>query len=151
MARRRTRKPARRRSPKTINLSGLAESALIANAVTTGVFGLGLRDFIMSTSGKSAGASIVDGSTQITARELIAGLTGGNANTQYSITSQGRKTLYGDGLAATLGNNVKANAGTMLGQLVLIPAGFRVFNKLTSKPRATANKALKMSGLPVKV
>ena len=151
MARRKSRKSPRRRSAKTINLSGLAESALIANAVTTGVFGLGLRDFIMSTSGKASGASIVTGATQITARELIAGLTGGNANTTYSITSQGRKTMYGDGLAATLGNNIKENAGSMLGQLIIIPAGFRVFNKLTSKPRATANKALKMSGLPVKV
>ena len=152
MARKRSRsKNTRRRTSKSFNVSGLAESALLANAVSMGMFNCGIRDFIMSTSGGVAGGSIVSNATVITARELIAGLTGGDANTQYTITSQGRKTTYGDTLVGTIGENLKANGAGMVGQLIVIPAGFRVFNKLTSKPRATLNKAMKMGGLPLKV
>jgi len=151
MARRRTRrKSTRRSSPKTLNVAGIAESALIANAVTLGLFNTSLRDFVMNTAGGS-GSSIVDRAGQITARELIAGLTGGDANTQYKITQGGRASTYGNTLTVQIGENLKANAGSMVFQLVAIPAGFKVFKKLTTKPRSTMNKALKMGGLPVRV
>ena len=151
MARRRTRRKSTRRStPKTVNLAGIAESVLIANTVTVGLFNSSLRDFVMNVDGGSGG-SIVERAGQITARELFAGLTGGNPNTQYTITQQGRKTTYGNTLTAQIGENFKTNAGPMVFQLIAIPAGFKVFKKLTTKPRSTMNKALKMSGLPVRV
>jgi hypothetical protein len=47
--------------------------------------------------------------------------------------------------------NLKDNGAKMIGSLILIPAGFKVFKKLSRKPLGTMNKALKMSGLPVRV
>jgi len=150
MAKRKSKRPARRKQ-KNLNLAGLAESALIANAVTTGFFNCGLRDFVMSADGGKGNA----GMDVITARELLAGITGGSFGTSKTSTfSYGGVTTYstlGDSFGATVRNNLSNNGANMVVQLVAIPAGFRVFSKLTRKPRSTLNNALKMSGLPLKV
>lgn len=149
MARRRSRSKApRRRTQKTFNLMGLAESALIANAVTQGFFDVSLNDFVFSTTGGTRG--------QITGRELLSGITGGSYGTLYR---ERRAQLGGGSTYNTVGQpfadqvkeNLSNNGGAMVAQLIAIPAGFKVFSKLTSKPRSTMNKALKMSGLPLKV
>ena len=127
---------------------GLAESALIANAVTTGFFDTSLNDFLFSTTGGTRG--------QITGRELLSGITGGSYGTMYS---ERRANVGGGYTTQSVGmpfsqqvrENLSNNGATMVGSLILIPAGFKVFQKLTSKPRSTMNKALKMSGLPLKV
>jgi len=156
MARRKSRR-TRTRSPKTLNLAGIAESALIANAVTVGFFNVSLNDFIFSKDGKNSAGTLTN--TAITGRELIAGITGGAGGygTQSSslminpITGGQVVSRYGMPFGAQVKENLKENGAQMVGSLILIPAGFRVFNKLTRKPRATMNKALKMSGLPMKV
>jgi len=149
MARRRSRsKTPRRRTQRTFNLMGLAESALIANAVTQGFFDTSLNDFIFSKTGGTRG--------QITGRELLSGITGGSYGTQYT---ERRANLGGGSTYSSVGQpfadqvkeNLSNNGGAMVAQLIAIPAGFKVFSKLTSKPRSTMNKALKMSGLPLKV
>lgn len=147
-ARKSRRKTTRRRSPKTFNLGSLAESALIANAVTQGFFDCGLQDFLMSTTGGTRG--------QITGRELLSGITGGSFGTIYTErrAQLGGGTTYnsvGQPFGAQVRENLSNNGAAMIGQLILIPAGFKVFNKLTRKPRSTLNNALKMSGLPMKV
>jgi len=149
MARRRTRsKTTRRRSPKTFNLGGLAESALIANAVTQGFFDVSLQDFLFTTTGGTRG--------QITGRELLSGITGGSFGTQYTerrakVGGGSTYSSVGQPFAAQVRENLSNNGAAMVGQLILIPAGFKVFSKLTTKPRGTLNRALKMSGLPLKV
>jgi len=150
MAARRTRRktPTRRKSPKTFNLGSLAESALIANAVTQGFFDVSLQDFMFSTTGGTRG--------QITGRELLSGITGGSFGTIYTerraqIGGGSTYNSVGQPFAAQVRENLSNNGAAMVGQLILIPAGFKVFNKLTRKPRGTLNKALKMSGLPMKV
>ena len=158
MARRRTKRTARR-SPKTFNLGSLAESALIANAVTQGFFNADLGTFLFNTTGGEAGRGVsVDGMSTITVREIIAGITGtgsGYGTTSVITTARmggGTETrTVGNAFGAQVKANLKENGATMVGSLILIPAGFRVFNKLTRKPRTVANKALKMSGLPLKV
>ncbi len=157
MARRKSRKTRSRRSAKTFNLGGLAESALIANAVTTGFFNCGLNDFIFAKDGGGS-ANTIAGRTTITAREILAGVTGGVGGYGTSSTAKiaqiggGYKNVSAGGsFGMTVKENLKENGAAMVGSLILIPAGFRVFNKLTSKPRSTLNKALKMSGLPMKV
>jgi hypothetical protein len=158
MARRKSRKNVRR-SPKTFNLGSLAESALIANAVTHGFFNADLGTFLFNTTGGEAGKGVsIDGMSTITIREIIAGVTGtgsGYGTTSLITTSQmggGTKTqLVGNTFGAQVKANLKENGASMVGSLILIPAGFRVFNKLTRKPRGVANKALKMTGLPLKV
>jgi len=147
-ARKTRRKTSRRRSPKTFNLGSLAESALIANAVTQGFFDVGLQDFLMSTTGGTRG--------QITGRELLSGITGGSFGTIYTErrAQLGGGSTYnsvGQPFGAQVRENLSNNGVAMIGQLILIPAGFKAFNKLTRKPRSTLNNALKMSGLPLKV
>ena len=146
MARRRTRKKPRRSSPKTINAARVLESALIANAVTQGFFNTTIGDFAFS---KSAMAQ-----NQITARELFSGLSGGSFGTMSKATQVGQLGMKaGTGMAfgETVKSNLTNNGGQMVASLILIPAGFKVFSKLTTKPRSMANRALKMSGLPVRV
>jgi hypothetical protein len=150
MAKRKSKRRTTRRQ-KNLNLAGLAESALIANAVTTGFFNCGLRDFVMSQEGGKG----VAGYNVITARELLAGITGGSFGTQKTTTANFSGTMVsstvGDSFGATVRDNLSNNGANMVVQLVAIPAGFRVFSKLTRKPRSTLNNALKMSGLPLKV
>lgn len=146
MARRRTtRRKTRRSSPKTINAAKVLEAGMIASAVTQGFFNVSIGDFVMNTSGL--------GQSQITARELLSGITGGSFGTQSAGSTAGQFQLKPTGMAfgATVQNNLASNGARMVGSLILIPAGFKVFNKLTRQPRSMANKALKMSGLPVRV
>ena len=148
MARRRSRKKTRRSSPKTINAARVLESALIANAVTQGFFNTTIGDFAFSKDAM--------GMNQITARELFSGLSGGSFGTQSiaKVKQLGGATASvstGASFGQTVQNNLSQNGGQMVASLILIPAGFKVFNKLTSKPRSMANRALKMSGLPVRV
>jgi hypothetical protein len=147
MARRRTRrKPTRRRATKTFNLASLAESALIANAVTHGFFNTTLAEF----AGKSNLAP-----NQITARELFRGITGQSGGYGTQVTGGtapgGYQLTLGSPFGQTVRTNLQNNGIQMVGQLILIPVGFKAFNKLTSKPRAQINKAMRMGGLPVKV
>ncbi len=121
---------------------------MIASAVTTGFFNVGIGDFVMSKSSM--------GCSQITARELISGITGGSYGTAGSIklpkVGGGYQTLTtGMPFADQVKDNLSNNGGKMVVSLVLIPAGFKAFKKLTSKPRSLTNQALKMSGLPVRV
>tara|TARA_R110000744_G_scaffold366540_3_gene475637 strand:- start:341 stop:799 length:459 start_codon:yes stop_codon:yes gene_type:complete len=139
-----------RRSPKNLNLASLAESALLANAITQGFFNASLNEFVMGRTGGGLGAT---GATVITARELISGITGGSYGTTYSNPQLGggKPSMGGSAFGATVKQNLKDNGLGMVVSLALIPAGFKVFNKLSRKPRSMMNKALGMSGLPVKV
>jgi len=148
MARRRTRKKTRRSAPKTINAARVLESALIANAVTQGFFNTTIGDFAFSKDAM--------GMNQITARELFSGISGGSFGTQKTVSLKqlGGTTAVsqmGSSFGQTVQNNLSNNGGQMVASLILIPAGFKVFSKLTTKPRSMANRALKMSGLPVRV
>jgi len=147
MARRRTRsKRAPSRRAKTFNLASLAESALIANAVTSGFFNVTLGEFV----GKTNLAP-----NQITARELFRGVTGQGAGFGTQVTGGtapgGYQLTLGNPFGQTVKTNLQNNGVQMISSLILIPVGFRAFNKLTSKPRSQINRALKMGGVPVKV
>jgi len=125
----------------------LAESALIANAVTQGFFNANLQEFISQSPGQM---------NQITARELLSGITGGSYGTQGTIRTSKigggyQVSAVGMPFADQVRENLSNNGVAMVGSLIVIPAGFKVFNRLTRKPRSTLNKALKMSGLPLKV
>jgi len=145
MARRRTRrKTTRRSSPKTINAARVLESALIANAVTQGFFNTTIGEFVFEKGAMNM--------NQITARELFSGISGGSFGTTQAVKQLGGKTaMAGTTFGRTVQDNLANNGGQMVASLILIPAGFKVFSKLTSKPRSMANRALKMSGLPVRV
>ena len=112
------------------------------NAVTTNLFNANLGDFIMGTqNGKYTPGR--DGSTRLTLPEMFG--AGGNIGGTYGATS----AVQSIGDVAMW--NLKKNFVPMIGSLILIPVAFRVGAKLTSKPRSTVNKGLKMTGLGVKV
>jgi hypothetical protein len=154
MARRKSRKkaPARRRSA-TINLMGIAEGALIANAITQGVFNADLKTFFMSTTGQSGSLSKADAGNQVTLRELISGATGGSYGISYvQGTTKGAQTYRaGVSLGDVVKENLNENGLRMVGSLIAIPIAFKVGGKLAKKPRALVNKVGKMSGLPMRV
>ena len=117
---------------------------MIANAVTQGFFNTTIGEFAMSKDAMNM--------NQITARELFSGLSGGSFGTTTAVKQLGGKVaMAGNSFGDTVKNNLTQNGGQMVASLILIPAGFKVFSKLTTKPRSMANRALKMSGLPVRV
>jgi len=156
MARRKSRgkAPARRRSA-TINLMGIAEGALIANAITQGVFNADLKTFFMSTTGQDGSLGKLDAGNQVTLRELISGATGGSygiAYAQGSTKAGGVQYMRtGTSLGDVVKENLNENGLRMVGSLIAIPIAFKVGGKLAKKPRALVNKMGKMSGLPMRV
>ena len=146
MASRKSKAKPRRRTAKNINILNIAESALLANAVTQGLFNSNIKDFVMGTR---------DGA-------YVAGRDGGERLTLPEIFGVGSKIAFGgnygsnpqvgfENFSSTVMTNAKNNFMTMGASLILIPIGFTVASKLTKKPRATTNKLLKMTGLGVKV
>ena len=155
MARRRTRsKTPRRRTPRTFNVASALEAGLIANAVTQGFFNTDLKTFFFNKDG-GISKNRAQNLNQITIRELIAGVTGGTGGYGTTMTGgtapSGIQLTLGKSFGQTIRDNLNTNGGQMVASLVLIPVGFKVVSKLTSKPRALTNKAAKMAGLPVRV
>ena len=145
MARRKSKAKPRSRTAKNVNVLNIAESALLANAVTQGLFNSNLKDFVFGTRD---GAYVAggDGAARLTLPEIfgmgdipLGGNFGANPSKGY------------ENFSSTVMSNAKANFMTMGTSLILIPIGFTVASKLTKKPRATTNKLLKMTGLGVKV
>lgn len=154
MARRKSRKMKTRRTPAKINLFGVAEAALIGNAVTQGMFNVDLRTFFLDKTGGTG--SQAANLNQITLREIIQGVAGtGDYGTKAYIVTTTSKGKQGVTLGGTFGEAVKENlsnnGGRMIASLITIPIAFKVGSKLTRKPRAIVNKIGKMSGLPVRV
>ena len=145
MARRKSKAKPRKRTAKNINLLNIAESALLANAVTQGLFNSNLKDFVMGTRD---GVYVAggDGSSRLTLPEIIGvgkipfgGSYGANPGKGY------------ENFSSTVMTNAKANFITMGTQLIAIPIGFTLASRLTKKPRASANKLLAYTKLGVKV
>jgi len=146
MARRKSKAKPRTRTNKGVNLMSVAESALLANAVTQGLFNTNLKDFVMGTqSGKyNAGA---DGGNRLTLPEILGVGPGVDFGGNY-----GKVPMKGfENFSAAVMTNAKTNFMQMGIALVVIPVAFKAASKLTRKPRSTANKLLRSTGLGVKV
>ena len=138
-----TKSTRRRRSKPKTNLSNVAQSLIIANAVVSGATNSGLVEFFTSSDGGGS-------SFNITARELVdyfvmggsGGIFGPSAvNAGIDATPQ-----------AVMMRNIKANWPTMLGTAIFVPVAFNVATKLLRKPVILpANRMLKSVGLDVKV
>ena len=141
MARRKSKAQPRRRTAKNINILNIAESALLANAVTQGLFNSNLKDFVMGTqNGKyNPGA---DGGDRLTLPELFGAGPGGFGGSYGAIPTKGFENF-----SSAVMTNAKNNFMTMGASLIFIPLGFTLANRLTKKPRASANKLLAMTGI----
>lgn len=160
MARRRTRKPARRQ-PKRTNVLNVAQSIIIGNAVTQGLFNTNMYEFVTGRINGVYSAGAISQSDQITLPELLgAGMgthttkVGGQAS-QYGGSSYQTTTVGYGGIVApatltsTIQDNLKTNGVQMATTLIVTPIAFKVIGKLASKPRREFNKLARMVGLPV--
>jgi len=147
-ARRRTRAPARktttrRRSKPKISVSNTAQSLIIANAISRGMFGVPLMTFLGLTKDFNQYGSSGNNSNEITAKELIDLATGGGGGISSNYTFEGEK-----GLTAALRYNIKDNFVKMATYAVVTPIAFKVGKQLLNKPIIRPmNKVIKMAGL----
>ena len=146
MARRKSKAKPRSRTAKNVNILNVAESALLANAVTQGLFNSNLKDFVFGTRN---GAYVAggDGAARLTLPEIL----GIGAKVPFGGNYGSPLTKGYENFSSAVMSNVKNNFGDMATSLIGISVGFTLATRLTKKPRATTNKLLKMTGLGVKV
>ena len=153
MARRRTKRKTRR-SPQKTNLLNVAQSVILGNAVTEGLFNTNMFEFVTGRINGAYTPGSMDQSSQITLPELLGAGMGSSEvirqGTFGPITSSaagygGVHGNFGDVVKA----NIQANGGQMMTTLVAVPIAFKVVSKLASKPRREFNKLARTVGLPV--
>jgi len=152
MARRKSAKRNRRKTQKKLNLVGVAESVIIANVVTEGLFNCNALQFITGRGGNIAGhAGYFPSNTDsiITLPELLG--MDYNRLQSSSGTTPAMASFTSKGAMAVIKQNAKTNFLPMMGGLIAVPIAFRVGTKLTTKPRATMNKMLDYTKVGVKV
>jgi len=162
MARRRTkRKTTRRRSPKRTNVLNVAQSVILGNAVTEGLFNTNMFEFVTGRIGGAYTPGAISQSNQITLPELLGAGMGsyttkiGGQSTQYGGSTQVTTTVGYGGvvqpatLSSTIQDNLKNNGVSMLTTLVVTPIAFKVISGLARKPRSEFNKLARNIGLPI--
>ena len=128
----------RRRKFTGINVSRLAESYAYLHLGTTTFFGESPKNFLLGTSSQgpynlsTIGQRASSGSGKIGIYELFNW-------SQYNQRGLGEQILINAGGAPGLVMYGLKNAG--------IGLGFRLANRMLSRPRAEANRILKMGGL----
>ena len=128
----------RRRTSKAISITNTAESLIIMNAVTKGLFGTNLREFA------DLRPKVANNSWNITLGELIGGQGFGQSS------SYGGAGVGGtfEGLMLAVKSNLEKNGASMLGTVILTPIAFKMAKKVLAKPVIRpARKAIKMAGL----
>lgn len=164
MARRRTKRKTRR-TPKKTNLLNLAQSVVIGNAVTHGLFDTNMYEFVTGRIGGAYTPGAKGESNKITLPELLGAGMGTKEEVvtgQSPYQSGGSKyvvrttTGYGGVVTpATLGSvvqdNLRNNGMQMATTLIVAPIAFKVMSKLTAKPRREFNKLARMVGMPVSI
>ena len=128
MVKRKMKKKTRRSKQKGVSIIGLAETYLLANAVTMAMFKNNPINFIAGGFGPAARNSDV-----ITLRELI------QPKDRFTITSARKGPL--DYIKLNLSRRDGGAFGAVV-QLVTIPIMFRVGKKLAAAPIRRTNKLL---------
>lgn len=134
-----------------MNLVNAAQSVIIMNATTKALFGLDAFTFATagwltaSPGGGTLAAPMPGNSWGITAKELVQGLTGTGKG--FGQSGSGAWSNDMAGLQAAIKSNLSNFGAQAVATAIIVPAAFKVGKKLTSKPRADANRLLKMTGL----
>ncbi len=155
MARRRMKKKTRRSAPKKTNLLNVAQSVILGNAVTEGLFNTNMYEFVTGRINGAYSPGSLATSAQITLPELLGagfGATETMRQTQFgAITTSpaGYGGVHGGSFGDTLKSNLQANGIQMMTTLVVTPIAFKVISKLASKPRREFNKLARSVGLPI--
>jgi len=131
-----TKTTRRRRSPKTTNVSNIAQNLLVINAITKGFLDVNLKTFAGFGS-----VSQYDNSWEMTATELFSLIFGGTGGMSTEYRAEG-------GLPVIVKKNLRDNGGMMIAQLIGIPIAFKYGRKLLGKSLIRpANKLLKPAGV----
>ena len=132
----------RRRSKPKLNLLNTAQTLLVANAVTTSVFGANVMDFV---TGRRDGVFDAnrDGGLRITLPEL-AGFSANGFSASKIGGSYGNVGSFGNAVS----QNIAANLTPLIVGVVGIPIAFKVGKQLAGKTLINPmNRGLKMVGL----
>jgi hypothetical protein len=153
-ARRRSRKPARRRTPKKINALNVAQSVILGNAVTQGLFNTNMIEFVTGRIGGVNASGSMATSNQITLPELLGAGMGAKTTMKQGtftpiVSTAGYAGIHGSSLSQVLTDNLKTNGVQMITTMVVTPIAFKVIGNLAKKPRAEFNRLSRMVGLPV--
>jgi len=156
MARRRTKSKSRRSSPKKTNVLNLAQSVILGNAVTQGLFNTNMYQFVTGRIDGAYTPGALSQSSQITLPELLGAGMGVQASGGLSVPGASPIVSGYGGVSGINGNfgqvvmdNIKTNAVSTITTLVTVPIAFKVISKLASKPRREFNKLARTVGLPV--
>lgn len=147
-ARRSSRRKAstpRRRSPKPmVNVLKTAESLVLANAATQGLFGMNAVAF--ATEGwLTPQTSNSNNSWELSASEIVRGLIPGGEG--YGFGSQYLANNENPVMAA-IKKNLKDNGPQAIGTMIVAPIAFKMARKVLQRPLITpANRLLKTAGL----
>ena len=116
----------------------VAESLLLANAVTKGAFNVDVQEFF---TGKVDGRYRpgTDGGQVVTLPELLGAGPGGFGGNYGS--------NFPGGLPQVLKHNLQENGAQLIMSLIVIPIAFKVGSSLLKKPRRQANALLKQVGV----
>lgn len=148
MARKGSKKSRPRRSNK-INLTSLAETAIIGSAMTKMFFNVNLASFFTGvTSGSNAGTGFYpsgDGGSRITLPEL-AGI---NSAGKFAASRVGGTYSSGETFTSTVLQNMRNNAFQAVATAVVVPIVFRMGKKTFRKPLSVIRKGLKGTGVTV--
>ena len=155
MARRRKTKQ-RRSSPKKTNVLNLAQSVILGNAVTQGLFNTNMYEFVTGRIGGSYTPGALSESSQITLPELLGAGMGVEASGGLQVAGAAPISSGYGGVSGLNGNfgqvvmdNIKTNGVSTITTLVVTPIAFKVISKLASKPRREFNKLARTVGLPI--
>ncbi|MGB1633084.1 MAG: hypothetical protein ACPHEN_06810 [Candidatus Poseidoniaceae archaeon] len=155
MARRRTKRKTRR-SPQKTNLLNVAQSVILGNAVTEGLFNTNMYEFVTGRINGAFEPGSVATSSQITLPELLGagfGATETMRQGQFGAivsSASGYGGVHGS-FGEAVKSNLQANGVQMMSTLILTPIAFKVVSKLASKPRREFNKLARTVGLPVSI
>tara|TARA_Y100000356_G_C11207656_1_gene261487 strand:- start:432 stop:902 length:471 start_codon:yes stop_codon:yes gene_type:complete len=154
MARRKSRKSRRRSSPKRTNVLNVAQSIILGNAVTEGLFNTNMYEFVTGRINGSYTPGAIGQGSQITLPELLgAGMgTVGRHPSAYAgspMQTSGYGGVVGMTFTQQVQENIKNNGVSMMTTLIVAPIAFKVVSKLAKKPRSEFNKLARNVGLPI--
>jgi hypothetical protein len=145
------RKAKPKRSKKSaFNLTNAAQTLIIANGVSQGLFNTNLATFTGLSSDFSGGGNM-DGSNnsdELTAKEIISGITGWTIGGRGTGIYTAGTSSWSGSIGQVVAANAKNNMFGLIGTVVFVPIAFKLGKKVLGKPIINPlNRALKAVGV----
>jgi len=148
MAKRKAKSKRTKKSP--FNLTNAAQSLIIANGVSQGLFNTNLATFTGLSSDFSGGGNMdsANNSQELTAKEIISGITGWTIGGRGTGIYTAGSSPWTGSLGQVIASNAKNNMFQLIGTVVGVPIAFKLGKRLLSKPIINpTNRMLKTMGV----